>query len=235
MRKLFLLILFMHTFSTFADCPMANLYKGKNDFMEWRSYETCATELNDSEAQFLVAQTYLNGNKNVTQNLRSAMKYFRLASENGYAPAQRELAKLMDSLNDLGKDGVEAIAEIEEDWQKQNEIKRQPMPALSWLMLAAERPENKWFYLVEPSMDKEAASLLPSMKTKYGNEEVKKASLLATQWKQEQLMKQAKSLLTERAYKQFENIIYPSKLEPPKMTREQAVEELKKIKMSKRK
>ena len=70
---------------------------------------------------------------------------------------------------------------------------------------------------------------------KYSQEEAQNASLAATQWKQEQLKKQAKSLLTEKAYKQFENIIYPSQIEPPKMSREQAVEELKKLKISKSK
>ena len=81
-------------------------------------------------------------------------------------------------------------------------------------------------------MDKEAEKLLPQMKAKYSNDAVQQATTAAGYWKQAQLMRQAKSLLTERAYKQFETIIYPSKIEPPKMSRAQAIEELKKLKMS---
>jgi TPR repeat protein len=190
--------------------------------------------MNDSESQLLIGQTYLKGNKNVPQNLKLALKFFRMGAENGYAPAQRELAKLMDSLNDLGDEGKSAISEMNDQWQDETKTNQLPMTALSWMMLAAEKKENKWFYFAPATTDEEAVKLIEQMRSKYSSEE-KNASLAATQWKQALLMKQAKALLTEHAYKQFENIIYPSKIEPPKMSREKAVEELKKLKMSKSK
>ena len=174
MKRLFILCLILNAHFAMATCPMASLYEGKNDFMEWQSYEVCALEKNDSESQFFIGQVYLNGNKNIPQNLTKALEYFRMAAENGYAPAQRELAKLMDTLNDIGTDGQEAILEMEKTWQKKNKTAHQAMSALSWLMLAAERAENKWFYFAPAMIDEEAVRLLPAMKAKYGNEEVKK-------------------------------------------------------------
>ena len=232
MKKILFLLLFVKASVSLADCPMADLYKGKNEMLEWRSYQNCANEKNDAQSQFFIGLTYLNGNKNIPQNLNLALKFFRIAAENGYAPAQRELSKLMDILNDLGENGKQAIAEMDKQWERENGY---VMSALSWMMLAAEKAENKWFYFSPAIMDEEAIKLLPQIKAKYSQEEAQNASLAATQWKQEQLKKQARSLLTEKAYKQFENIIYPSQIEPPKMSREQAVEELKKLKISKSK
>ena len=234
MKKVFFFLFFMNISAVFASCPMADLYKGKNAMLEWRNYQICAEDMNDSESQFLIGQTYLNGAENIAQNLELALHFFRMSAENGYAPAQRELAKLMDTLNDLGTAGQQAIDEMDKKWSNESEGKKEKMSALSWMMLAAEKKENKWFYFAPAIADEEASRLLPQMKAKYAENE-KNASLAATHWKQAQLMKQAKSLLTERAYKQFENIIYPSKIEPPKMSRTQAVEELKKLKMSKKK
>lgn len=234
MKKILFLLFSINASVVFANCPMADLYKGKNTMLEWRNLQICAKEMNDSESQLLIGETYLNGNKNIPQNLKLALKFFRMGAENGYAPAQRELAKLMDTLNDLGDAGKNAISEMDDQWQNESKTNQLPMTALSWMMLAAERAENKWFYFAPALTDEEAIRLLPQMKSKYAKEE-KDASSAATSWKQAQLMKQAKSLLTERAYRQFENVIYPSKLEPPKMSRQQAVEELKKLKMSKSK
>ena len=234
MKKIFFLLFFINASTVFAYCPMADLYKRKNTMLEWQNHQICAKEMNDSESQLLIGQTYLKGNKNVPQNLKLALKFFRMGAENGYAPAQRELAKLMDSLNDLGDEGKSAISEMDDQWQDETKTNQLPMTALSWMMLAAEKKENKWFYFAPALTDEEAIRLLPKMKSKYAKEE-KASSSAATNWKQAQLMKQAKALLTEQAYKQFENIIYPSKLEPPKMSRQQAVEELKKLKMSKSK
>ncbi|MBE6449618.1 MAG: sel1 repeat family protein [Alphaproteobacteria bacterium] len=236
MKTLFYLFVFFKVSSALAFCPMGELYqKAGRAFDAWSQYQACADENNDASSQLYVGQVYLDGNSNVQQSLNMALRYFRMASENGYAPAQRKLAILMQDMEELGDMGVKALESFEDAWRQENNSDRKTMSALSWMMLAAEKPENKWFYFSENVLDKEAVQLLPQMKSGMSPEQIEMAQKSATAWKQEQLLKQAKFLLDDTAYEDFKQIIYPDKNVKTKISRAQAVEELRKYKMSKRK
>ena len=236
MKTLFYLFIFFKISTALAFCPMGELYQqaGK-EFDAWAQYQACADVNNDAPSQLYIGQIYLKGNANVQQNLTRALNYFRKGAENGYAPAQRQLAVLMQEIEELGPDGQQALNDFEDNWRQENNSSRKTMSALSWMMLAAEKPENKWFYFSENVLDKEAVSLLPKFKANLSPKQIEEAQKAATAWKQEQLLRQAKKLLSDEAYKDFKQIIYPDKNVKTKISRLQAVEELRKYKMSKRK
>ena len=231
-KKLFALFFCFYAGVVCAACPLADVYlKTDNKKEIFNEHKACARQLNNFESQFYIGTIYLNGTDYAKQNLRMAYKYFRMSAENGYAPAQRELAKLIDALEDMGPDGKQALDELENRWAAENNSNREPLSALAWMMLAAERAENKWFYNAPAIADEQAISLLASFKK--GN--TKQAEQQAVAFKQEKLMQQAKRLLSDSAYRDFESVIYPEKQKksvPIQMTKAQAIENLKKYKMS---
>ncbi len=233
MKKILFALLFFWVSIANAACPLGQAYeKAKNAGGAWFAYKGCADNFKDAESQVYIAMQYLNGSDFAQQNLATAFQYFRAAAEDGYAPAQRELAKLMVALEDIGPEGKAALADFEKDWQTKSNSTRPPMSALAWMILAAEKAENKWFYMAPAIADAEALNLLSQYRSKMDS---KVAESQAVAFKQEQLMQQARNLLTDAAYKDFESIIYPEKYKGKikmKMSRTKAIEELKKLKMS---
>lgn len=217
----------------YAKCPLAEAYlKTNRKDKVFEQYEVCAEVLNDAESQLHVGLTYLDGTDFEQQSLRSAFKFFRMGAENGYAPAQRELAKLIDALEDMGQVGKEALVDFEEQWRGKNNSDREPLSALAWMILAAEKAENKWFYNAPAITDAQAVNLLKKFKSK-GN--VEQAEKQAIAFKQEKLMQLAQKLLSDSAYRDFESIIYPERQKGKvhaRMTKAQAIENLKQYKMS---
>lgn len=230
-KKIFILLCCFYAGIVYAKCPLAEAYlKTDNKREVFNEYKACARQLNDAESQFYVGMIYLNGADYAKQNLKMAFKYFRAGAENGYAPAQRELAKLIDALEDMGSVGKQALTDLERQWQEKNNSNREPLSALAWMTLAAERAENKWFYNAPAIADKDAINLLASFKSK-GNIEQSERQAIA--FKQEKLMDTAQDLLSDSAYRDFEAIIYPKgKKQAGQMTKAQAIENLKKYKMS---
>lgn len=236
MKKLLFLLVCFKVSEALAFCPIGALYeKAGKEFDAWAQYQACADVNNDAPSQLYIGQIYLKGNANISQSLTMALSYFRKGAENGYAPAQRQLAVLMQEIEALGPDGQKALSDFEDNWRQENNSNRKTMSALSWMMLAAEKPENKWFYFSENVLDKEAVKLLSQFKAKMSPKQIEEAQKAATAWKQEQLLRQAKKLLSDEAYNDFKQAIYPNKNVKAKISRLQAVEELKKYKMSKRK
>lgn len=230
-KRFFILLFCLYAGVVYAACPMAEAYlKTNKKDKVFGEYKICAEQSNDFQSQFYVGMIYLNGADFAKQDLRMAYTYFRMGSENGYAPAQRELAKLIDALEDIGPDGQKALNELENRWKAENNSNREPLSALAWLMLAAEKSENKWFYNAQALSDEQAISLLPTFSKRGGVEQAEKQ---AVAFKQEKLMEQAKKLLTDSAYRDFEAIIYPKEgATGSKMTKAAAIENLKQYKMS---
>ncbi|MBO5997888.1 MAG: SEL1-like repeat protein [Alphaproteobacteria bacterium] len=231
LKKLFVLVCLFYGGVAYAKCPLAEAYlkNGKKDYA-FESYQSCALDLNDAESQMYVGSAYLNGTNFVEQDLDAAFYYFRMGAENGYAPAQRELAKLIDALEEMGDQGKQALTDFESQWSDTND--REPLSALAWMILAAEKAENKWFYNAPAIADEEAIKILPAFRSR---KDVSQAEKQAIAFKQEKLMEQAKKLLTASAYRDFESIIYPEKQmgkTKGRMTKADAIENLKKYKMS---
>ena len=94
MKKFLLfLLLSVWVLPAAADC-----FEGDMAFEreKWRiarlAYETCAQTKNDAVSFYRLGQIYLTA-KGVPVDRTRALLYFRYGAENGYAPAQRELAK----------------------------------------------------------------------------------------------------------------------------------------------
>ena len=230
-KKLFVLICCFYAGSVFAKCPLGDAYlKAKQPDRAFEEYKNCAETLNDSESQLYVGKIYLDGTSFAPQNLETAYNYFRMGAENGYAPAQRELAKLIDAIEDMGDFGKKKLAGFERQWQEKNKLQREPLSSLAWMTLAAEKAENKWFYNAPAVADDEAVRLLSRYKSKNDN---KKSEEQAIAFKQEKLMACARRLLSDSAYNNFKAIIYPKEGKTKSsMTKAQAIENLKKYKMS---
>ena len=229
-KKLFVLVCCFYAGTVFVKCPLGDAYlKSKQSERAFGEYKNCAENLNDSESQLYVGNVYLDGAPYAPQSLETAYNYFRKGAENGYAPTQRELAKLIDAIEDMGDFGKKKLSDFECRWQKKNNLQRQPLSSLAWMTLAAEKAENKWFYDVPAIADAEATKLLPVYRSK---KDMKEAEKQAVAFKQEKLMLQAKKLLSDSAYRNFKNVIYPDGKTKSSMTKAQAIENLKQYKMS---
>ena len=229
MKKLsYLLILLLVGNTAFATCRLADAqWKAKLYEKALAAYEQCSYDKNDATAQYTLATFYLDGNEAVKQDIRHALFLFRLSAENGYAPAQRELAKLIDTLEGLGKVGKQGLS----DWKDQME----PMgfdcsiPAFSWALLAADKKENKWFYPTEAIYDEQAADLVKTWTAKKGLEQKGLATEKAVEWKQLRLLKSAKSLLSTKEYNEFFKILTSTeKGQTARSRKKEAMDKLKK-------
>ena len=231
MRRSFLYLVAFLLINTvaFGACVVADaLWKEKIYEKAIYTYEQCAYDRNDSIAQYKLATFYLDGNEAVEQDIRHALFFFRLASENGYAPAQRELAKLVDVLDSLGDVGKQGLAE----WKAQME----PMgfdcsiPAFSWALLAADKKENKWFYPTEALFDEQAADLVKKWTAQKGQAQKGLATEKAVEWKQLRLLKSAEAVLSPSQYNEFlKTLTSNEKGQFVRSRKKEATEELKKL------
>lgn len=228
MRKfLYILLFVICSRHAFGACVIGDaLWQAKQYTKAISTYEQCAYDKNDAVAQYRLAMLYLNGNESVKQDIKQALFFFRLSSENGYAPAQRELAKLLDTLEnlgDVGKQGIIAWKNLMEPMGFDCDIS-----AFSWALLAAEKQENKWFYPTESLFDEQAAQLVDTWTKQKGQDKKRQAAEKAIEWKQIRLLKSAKTLLSDTEYKDFFKVLTSTeKGQAARSRKQQATEKLK--------
>ena len=207
MKKIGVAFFVMYLYSHFAlaVCLVADAQWKAGEYEQAMvNYENCAYKKNDAIAQYTLANFYLDGNDYIKQDIRHALFFLRLSAENGYAPAQRMLALLIDDLENLGEVGEKGL----NDWKQQ--MKRlgfSDIPAFSWLLLAADKQENKWFYPTPGDVDEEAIRLADSWTNKRGSDEKGLATQMAVAWKQIRLIKSAKVLLNPVEFESFLKIM----------------------------
>lgn len=193
-------------------------------------YESCALETNDDAAQALLGHAYLNGVQGVPKNMQKALLFYHLSADNGNASSQVALAKLLLKLdeNNAGRAQINAyLRKIQTALKNQGNgaFKGELLHPYTLLVLAAEQPEQKWFYVSNDLQSDEAGRLVKS----YRISDVKKKQALqdATTWKQNKMRLIAEEIYSSDEYKKFMQTVFPDSGMADAFGRDQAVKKLK--------
>ena len=231
MRFALFFLLLWSAGQAWADCPVADKIareKRLSDAMP--IYLQCALKNNDDETQLYLARIYNKGQGDVAKSIQRALLLYHLSSENGNATAMVELATLLRSLDDNDDTRNEIVAYTKKIAAQvkgtvNSSFQGQLLHPYALLMLAAEKPDSKWFYLTKTKTDPRAAELLKN----YEIEPEKKRVLMqtATAWKQRKMKDIAMQVLTTKELSEFYKTLYPKKGLPNNFARSQAVNKLK--------
>ena len=211
-KYLWVCLFCLATLPVSAKCFLGDAYveKGRMKQAE-EAYLMCAQSGDNVDANYALGKIYRDGTAG-TKDLYRALFYFRFAAENGSAAAQRELAKTMFMLRQQGKEGLALIDRYEE---KMAFIKgrlgqsEEPIYAYTWLLLAAEKAENKWYYPAGAQQDSEAVRLYNSMKDQLTAAERQQVMAQASAFKEEKLNQTAQMILSADEYATFRSVLYP--------------------------
>jgi hypothetical protein len=225
--------------NSFASCPDGDiLLEKKMEKQAIDAYTACAEDQNDPQAQFFLGKAYQNGQNGLKADLNNALFYYQLSAENGYAPAQVRLAKILSSLMTNNETVIletyqqilKSLEAQELTFEQKNQIADKAvrgLPAYAWLLLAADKKENKWFLPAGESSDDQALSLLKIMEKQISPADKKAAIRQASKWKEKKLLQAAKEVLTEREYLSFYQTLYPTMKKADPKARGQALQYLK--------
>lgn len=195
--------------------------------------QSCAETQNDDASQVYMARIYENGSSDVAKDIKKAFYYYQLSSDNGNAESQTRLAQLYREYDKdaasrkVIKEYTESITPIlKTNKDDPDDFKGELMHPYVLLMLAAEKPENKWYYptnmLVAPPVAKQ---LLAGYKI----DAEKKKNLMrqATAWKKRKLLEIARQIMEDTEYAKFTQTLYPSKGKADAFARGQALKAFK--------
>jgi TPR repeat protein len=195
--------------------------------------------MNDDSAQAYLASIYDKGTKTISKDIRKALYYYQLSADNGNAESQARLAQLYMTL-DKDREGRAALhdylnsvipVDIVNSFNGKNAKKTDferfdgsLMHPYVLLVLANEKPENKWYYTTEvkkaPAYSKE---LLKSFKL--DPEKQKALMRQASVWKKRKLLEIARQILSDSEYKTFVTTLYPTKGQADSFQRNQLLKE----------
>lgn len=233
MRQLFIIIigvLFVAQ-SVEAGCPQANsLIQQQGLVAAMPVYEKCALQDNDDETQYYLGQVYETGRSGVKPNKQRALLFYHLAAEAGHAEAQVSLAKLLTALDEQDETRAEIadyLKKIQGMLQKNtlSSFRGELLHPYALLMLAAEKPESKWFYNSSVLRSEQASRALKSYPITPDKKET--ALQAATAWKQRKMLEKAQNVLSVDEYRQFYNAMYPQKGRSDDFTRSRLLQKLK--------
>ena len=214
-----------------ADCPVADKIAREKKLSEAMSlYFQCALQNNDDETQLYLARIYGKGQGDVAKNTQRTLLFYHLSSENGNAAAMVELATLLRSLDDSDESRQEIITysrKIAAQAKKTigGSFDGKLLHPYALLVLAAEKPEAKWFYTTKTKTDPRATELLKNYKVDPDKKKVLMQT--ATAWKQRKMKDMAANALTLKELNEFYKTLYPKKGLPNNFARSQAVNKLK--------
>ncbi len=218
MRYGLFIILVLLSRVAFAICPyIDNLPQSIPADQVIRLYEGCAVGSNDDASQIKLARWYETGTQGAEKNMKKALYYYQLSSDNGNAEAQARLAQLYQQY-DQDKAGRATLKEYSNSLLKGLNLNQGSDPEFQGeflhpyvlLVLANEKPENKWYY---PTETLTAPSYAKSLLKAYKLKEDKKNQLMrqATAWKKRKLLEMARQVLPKDEYQVFVSTVYPSK------------------------
>lgn len=204
MRYFYCVVLLCWAGLVAASCPLGDsALKIKNYAQAQEFFESCALVDNDALAQYTLAHMYRDSLLPSAERKFQTLKYLRFSAENGYGPAQYELAQLM--LDFLRTPEGQALLAHHSEQIRQIKIERQQpllqMSPLAWMLLAAERAENKWFYTAPPVYVPEAEKALQDAHLTPVH--LKEIQTQAIQWKQNKLAHVARQVMTEDEWQRF--------------------------------
>lgn len=228
-----LVLLFAVFISTIAQaaCLEGNrLLKEKGKKESLLAYQYCAINQNDDEAQVVLARIYQKGDKNISPNLMKTLLYYHLASDNGNASAQTELAKLLLQLDKSDETRTLLVSyltqiQIALKNDRNTTFKGEILHPYVLLTLAAEKQDEKWYYPTTTKIYPESTLLLRSYSL--SDERKKEVLKQGSAWKQRKILEAAQEILSSADYQQFYQTLYPLKGIPDAFSRKQALEGLK--------
>ena len=211
-------------FPVLARCPLADKYaqEGNADF-ETMMREICAVSYNDDESQVRVAEAYMKGAQGLDQDEKMALYMYQLSAENGNAESQVKLAELLqtyDTSSERRKELKEYLTNLEKMDNNSTGFSGEVLHPYTLLLLASERPENKWYY---PSQVRSAPARTNVLLQNYKITPEKRQAALkdASKWKTRKLLEMAREVLTDSEYTSFEGRLKNN------TTRTEAMDELK--------
>ena len=232
MKKIFLtLFLLGWVLPAAADCFEGDMAFARE---KWRTarlaYEACAQTKNDALSFYRLGQIYLTA-KGVPVDRTRALIYFRYGAEKGYAPAARELAKLMNSpllpADAVGRVQAKITAQKARRPRLTHVDDTLELSDFAWALLASERAENKWFYPSPALSDTEAQKMVADWERTRGKAAKEAAVREASRFKEELLIWAARETYGDKAFFQFMQAVFPPDGRPDYTQRTQAVEKLK--------
>ena len=213
-----------------AACPQGdNLLKTKGMESAVEAYAFCAIGENEENAQFRLAQYYQNKKNATPQEKMKMLFYYHLADENGTANARTPLAKpLLPMVSNDAERAIVAQYMNQMATMMKNRgmlFKGELLHPYALLLLAAESPDQKWYYPTTQKSSAEARIL----SEQYKIDPARKREILrqASLWKQQKMKETAKEVLTVDEYKAFMQAVYPEKGRADAFERGQAVGKLK--------
>lgn len=231
MRLLTLLLLVLTSLSAYSACPIAEkTAREKGLKASLLSYYHCALAQNDDDSQLYLAQLYEIGKGDVPKNIQKSLLFYQLSSENGNATAMVGLARLITKLDSDPTSRIELasfmkkVADITTQ-TRHSSFSGQVLHPYALLVLAAEKPESKWFYTTRVKTNPQAAQLLRDYTIDTGLQ--KSAIREATAWKQRKMDAVAYQVLSADEYRHFADTLYPKNNLPDRYARSRAVSLLK--------
>ena len=218
------LLLLGGSVSAFARCPLADKYRQDNKpEMEVIALNVCALSYNDDDSQMKMADGYMKGLNGLKKDEEQALFMYQLAAENGNAEAQVKLAELLQSFDTSSERRKELKAyqgKLQKNDDSSSTFSGEILHPYTLLLLAAERPENKWYY---PSLNRAAPARTSILLQNYKITPEKRQTAMkdASRWKTRKLLEMAQEILTEPEYTDFEKRLKNN------ATRTQAMSELK--------
>ena len=145
-------------------------------------YRMCATR-EDASSMYKLASLYAKGLGISSPDKKAARKYYLKAANLGYAPAQMMI-------------GADLILENASSADKTEGYK--------WLLLAAEKPDNKWIYPLSDTADSgKAVQYLKQLNSLVSSREKKDAMAAAGVFKQQKVFQMAKLIFNQDEYNDF--------------------------------
>jgi len=197
-------------------------------------YEGCAVSSNDDDSQIKLARWYEKGENGVPKNIKKALYYYQLSADNGNAEAQTRLAYFYQQY-DQSKEGRAVLKDYSSSLFKgwnlslgsESGFQGEFLHPYALLVLANEKPENKWYYLTNTLTPPDyARSLLKAYKLT--DEKKKQLTRQATAWKKRKLLEMARQILPKDEYQSFVSTVYPTKEKADAFKRSQLLKEFRK-------
>ena len=183
-KFLILLALFLAaSLSANAACGNADEAVKKGNYKQAVNYyRMCATR-EDASSMYKLASLYAKGLGISSPDKKAARKYYLKAANLGYAPAQMMI-------------GADLILENASSADKTEGYK--------WLLLAAEKPDNKWIYPLSDTADSgKAVQYLKQLNSLVSSREKKDAMAAAGVFKQQKIFQMAKLIFNQDEYNDF--------------------------------
>lgn len=192
-----------------AKCPDADETRAQKGVKAAEAeYIGCALNYNDDDSQVILAEAYAKGQDGLAKSMNRALLFYHLSAESGNAQSQVKLAEALMKLDttSVGRQVIlDYIQKMRNYFDSQTAFKGQLLHPYSLLLLAAEKPDNKWYYPSAVVADVRAKTVLAGYKI---TEDKRKTALAdAASWKNRKLLEAAEEVLLPAEYQSFKKIM----------------------------